>query len=298
MGELGQGAGQPLGGRGPGIARQGRESMVGCGLLEVEGDGEHCKECGSRSSFRVETASKEGAVRSTGIKLVDDSLRSLECLEAKEVLRMLVDYISCLVELRSKRKLREETWVSVPLMTKSTTLVLLASSEDEERGMLQRLREPTKEKELWVLKGDKCALCGKLSVDSVVVLKEGRSKARIRMHRGRGDPAVKRSWSSRSTIEVEGKPYAGGVPMGESNHEPLRREEWKSKEGRWGWWKDQFTPRDPTVSEEAKAEGDLTGLVLQVGGGQRNAEKIGDWVDGIRPDLLLLQELWELELQT
>ena len=35
-----------------------------------------------------------------------------------------------------------------------------------------------------------------------------------------------------------------------------------------------------------------------MGGGQRNAEKIEDWVDGIRPDLLLLQELWELELQT
>ena len=137
-----------------------------------------------------------------------------------------------------------------------------------------------------------------LSVDSVVVLKEGRNKARICMHRGRGDPAVKRSWSSRSTIEVEGKPYAGGVPMGESNHEPLRREEWKSQEGRWKWSKDQFTPRDPTVSEGAKAEGDLTGLLLKVGKGQRNAEKIGDWVEGIRPDLLLLQELWELELQT
>ena len=277
---------------------KGVRACWGCGRLEVEGGGELCKECGSRSSFRVETASKEGAVRSTGIKLVDDSLRSLERLEAEEVLRMLVDYILSLVELRSKRKLREETWVSVPLLTKSTTLVLLASSEDEEKGMLRRLQEPKKEEEQWILKGDKCALCGMLSVDSVVVLKEGRNEARICMHRGRGDPAVKRSWSSRSTIEVDGKPYAGGVPMEESNHVSLRSEEWKSKEGRWGWWTDQFTPRDPTVSEEAKAEGDLTGLVLQVGGGQRNAEKIGDWVEGIRPDLSLLQELWELELQT
>ena len=79
---------------------KGVRACWGCGLLEVEGDGEHCKECGSRSSFRVETASKEGAVRSTGIKLVDDSMRSLERMEAEEVLRMLVDYISSLVELR------------------------------------------------------------------------------------------------------------------------------------------------------------------------------------------------------
>ena len=71
---------------------------------------------------------------------------------------MLLDYILSLVELRSKRKLREETWVSAPLMTKSTTLVLLTSGEDEERGMLQRLREPRKEKEKWVLKGDMCSL--------------------------------------------------------------------------------------------------------------------------------------------
>ena len=68
--------------------------------------------------------------------------------------------------------------------------------------------------------------------------------------------------------------------MEESKHEPLRREEWGSQKRRWGWWKDQFTPRDPTVSEEAKAEGELTGLVLQVGGGQRNAEKTEDWVGG------------------
>ena len=93
---------------------KGVRACWGCGLLEVEGEGEHCKECGSRSSFRVETASKEGAVRPTRIKLVDDSLRGLDHLEAGEVLRMLIDYISCLVEQRSKRKLREETWVSVP----------------------------------------------------------------------------------------------------------------------------------------------------------------------------------------
>ena len=86
--------------------------------------------------------------------------------------------------------------------------------------------------------------------------------------------------------------------MEEAKHEPLRKEEWGSQQERWGWWKDQFIPRDPTVSEEVRAEGELVGLVLQVGGGQRNAEKIEDWVDGIRPDLLLLQELWELELQT
>ena len=48
-----------------------------CGLLGVEGDGWQCKECGSRSSIKIETASKEGAVRPMGSKLVDDSLRGL-----------------------------------------------------------------------------------------------------------------------------------------------------------------------------------------------------------------------------
>ena len=132
-----------------------------------------------------------------------------------------------------------------------------------------------------------CSLCGKLTVDSVVVPNEGRSKVKICVHRGRGDPAVKGSWSGRSAIEAGGRPYAGGVPMEEAKHEPLQKEEWGSQQERWGWWKDQFIPRDPTVFEEVKAEGELVGLVLQVGGGQRNAEKIEDWVDGIRPDMLL-----------
>ena len=88
---------------------KGVRACWGCGLLEVEGNDGQCKECGSKSSIKVETASKEGAVRPTGIKLVDDSLQGLDHLEAGEVLRMLVDYISCLVEQKSKRKLREET---------------------------------------------------------------------------------------------------------------------------------------------------------------------------------------------
>ena len=181
-------------------------------------------------------------------------------------------------------------------MTTTTTLLLLATGEDEERGILRRLEEPRMKKDKWTLKGDMCSLCGKLTVDSVVVLNEGRSRVKICVHRGRGDPAVKRSWSGRFAIEAGGRPYAGGVPMEEAKHEPLRKEEWGSQHECWGGWKDQFIPRDPTVSEEVKAEEELVGLVLQVGGGQRNAEKIEHWVDGIRPDLLLLQELWELEL--
>ena len=120
-----------------------------CGLLEVEGDGWHCKGCGSKSSIKIETASKEGTVRPTGSKLVDDSLRGLDRLEAGEVLRMLIDYISCRVEQRSERKLRQQTWVSVPLLTTTTTLVLLATGEEEKRGILRRLGEPQQKKDEW-----------------------------------------------------------------------------------------------------------------------------------------------------
>ena len=68
-----------------GLLDKGVRACWKCGLLGVDGDGWQCKECGSRSSIKIETPSKEGAIRPTGSKMVDDSLRGLDHLEAGEI---------------------------------------------------------------------------------------------------------------------------------------------------------------------------------------------------------------------
>ena len=91
-----------------------------------------------------------------------------------------------------KRKIKDSTWVSVPLMTGTSTLIVL--DESVSVGGQQESRKA------WVLSGTICRLCGKCKIAQAVVLSEGSGETWLCVHMDSDNILVSKDLGTRSVL--------------------------------------------------------------------------------------------------
>ena len=266
-----------------------------CGVVQ-EADLErfHCFICGGRGALRL------GEARSS-TDLVSSPWSGLfECIKGKwtapiryEMMNQLKDFAQALRQ--HKKRLKQDTSVSVPLILPSSTLLVFHRGNVDLSGMSESM--DSVQTDQWILKGDLCSTCGRFVATTASILRTGVGVLRVCVHQGSGDPLVKKEWSKRTSWGCGSQSLPGGVPVRlQGTHIPPEMSLPASGIRSCRSWMQQFAPHQPERHDPG-AETMVDILTLQIGGGTEKVEVVRDWMVGVAPSVALLQELWDLELK-
>ena len=211
----------------------------------------------------------------------------------REALAQICDLIQ---ELRNSRALRQCTWVSLPLLAARATVLLHSNSVQDADSMetyvtIQESQTP------WVLKGEMCKLCGLHRALSTVVLESATSPLRLCMHHSSSEPLVTKVWGMRSSVGWGDMSLVGALPVCNGrSHVPTAVTIPEASNGACAHWVQHYEPRVPARHQAGGQDTAVDILALQVGGGVEKLEALEDWIIGLDPAIVLLQELWDLHL--
>ena len=221
------------------------------------------------------------------------ALRQWSVPVRREALAQICDLIP---ELRNCRALRRCTWVSVPLLAASAT-VLLHSDSIQDADSMKTYVTTQESQTPWVLKGETCKLCGLQRALSTVVLEFATSPLKLCMHHWSSEPLVTKVWGRRSSVGWGDMSLVGAMPVRNcKSHVPTAATIPEDTNRACARWVQHYEPRVPARHQAEGQDTAVVILVLQVGGGAEKLEALEDWIIGLDPAIVLLQELWDLHL--
>ena len=271
-----------------------------CGLAgKVAGLGSFkCSKCAPCSGLALKSWTRPDEVLPVhGAEMISRALADFDPGVQLHTTLHFVGYISALHAI--KRKIKESTRVSVPLMTDTSTLIVLdVADHSAESIAVSGQQEPHK---AWVLSGTRCRLCGKCKIAQAVVLSEGFGDTWLCVHVEGNDVLVSRELGKRSVLECGTTRLLGGVQVRLTRHPDIAvmlPKRVGSEE--LVQWASGFAPHEPTRPSVSGGATYIRTLVLPVGGGGdrtgKKQEAVGDWVIGLDLAVVALHELWEMKL--
>ena len=188
-----------------------------CGVAcKVSGLGTFkCSKCASCSGLALRGWTRPDEVLPVhGAEAISTALADFDPGVRLHTTLHLVGYISALHAI--KRKIKDSTWVSVPLMTDTSTLILLDVEDHLAVSVaISGQQEPHKP---WVISGAICRLCGKCKIAQAVVLSEGFGETWLCVHMEGNDILVSRELGKRSVLGCGSTRLLGGVPVRRTGH--------------------------------------------------------------------------------
>ena len=227
-----------------------------CGLVKVERELQAytCRECGGGSGLRLRKLDSGEVKGGLGTPLLEELTGDWGPgvgLDAVVVLQGFVEELQ-----RVKGKVKQETWVSVPLMTAKSTIIV-TDTEDHSGEAIPK-SQPQAE---WSFRGTMCPECGRFKMVDTIIIEEADSPLHLCPHLEKSDSLVTKEMGARSVLQCGTQRLVGGVPVRSRDHEPVELDR-ASECHRSGGWVHGFTPHEPKRPDVDKGVTDIVVLTL------------------------------------